>query len=508
MSNSFIFFGCWNNINCEKEAIYRDVVLNCIKEFEPYTKKMFIAGDNWYNTIINYDEKKGDKKSKESKEGKESKESKESKEGKEEFSYKYYLVDTLVSGYHILYTMNKDIYVCVGNHDEASSNKKYPDCMIKTQKHYINKLKKYIDGKARELEKVRNSSQEEADLLQGTEGDYANKMIADLLDSALPSIEQLEPLDDDTENSIKLYSDTKIGVYEDAYSSYIVIIINTNILSPDYLEAVRKKIGETKTKSSNQNKVIFVMGHIPLFYDKHKKEKVAKSKDKDVEKAKDTPQAVPKPPKKEKEPDEKGEDITKLKKGTLGEDKSSELIDSLYDILAENKCIYLCADCHNFNIMSIEKGDDKCVIQITSGTGGADPDIIKDLKNKKVAQLSEYEITYYSINSYGYCKIAVEDSGSGGVVVVSYNKIIAADCNNKSIDELYVYSVKNNKIEYRKTEKEKIKNTIILNASKNRDYYCNRVAKYNTSKEVNVKESNIIKSEDSDKGICYEKKGK
>ena len=51
MSNSFIFFGCWNNINCEKEAIYRDVVLNCIKEFEPYTKKMFIAGDNWYNTL-------------------------------------------------------------------------------------------------------------------------------------------------------------------------------------------------------------------------------------------------------------------------------------------------------------------------------------------------------------------------------------------------------------------------------------------------------------------------
>jgi hypothetical protein len=169
--------------------------------------------------------------------------------------------------------------------------------------------------------------------------------------------------------------------------------------------------------------------------------------------------------------------------------------------------------------MSIEKGDDKCVIQITSGTGGADPDIIKDLKNKKVVQLSEYKITYYSINSYGYCKIAVEDSGgsggssgssgsSGSGVVVSYNKIIAADCNNKSIDELYVYSVKNNKIEYRKTEKEKIKNTIILNASNNRDYYCNRVDRYNTSKDVRGRESNVIKSEDPNKGVCYKKKGK
>ena len=124
MNNSFIFFGCWNNINCEKEAIYRDVVLNCIKEFEPSTKKMFIAGDNWYNTLIKNEESK-----------------------EKETSYKYYLVDTLVSGYHILYTMNKDIYICVGNHDEASSNKEYPDCMIKTQKYYINKLKKYIDGK-------------------------------------------------------------------------------------------------------------------------------------------------------------------------------------------------------------------------------------------------------------------------------------------------------------------------------------------------------------------------
>ena len=185
--------------------------------------------------------------------------------------------------------------------------------------------------------------------------------------------------------------------------------------------------------------------------------------------------------------------------------------------MAEHKCIYLCADCHNFNIMSIEKGDDKCVIQITSGTGGADPDIIKDLKNKKVVQLSEYKITYYSINSYGYCKIAVEDSGSGSgggggggssSVVVSYNKIIAADCNNKSIDELYVYSVKNNKIEYRKTEKEKIKNAIILNASNNRDYYCNRVDRYNTSKDVRGRESNVIKSQDPNKGVCYKKKGK
>jgi len=494
MNNSFIFFGCWNNINCEKEAIYRDVVLNCIKKFEPSTKKMFIAGDNWYNTLI------------ENKESIDASKATKAASAKNEPSYKYYLVDTLVSGYHILYKMKKDIYICVGNHDEASSSEANPNCMINTQKHYIKKLKKYIDDITEDFEKVKDSSQEVTDLLQKTEAGYENKMIIDLLDKGLPYIEELESSDDDLDNCIKLYSDKNIGVYEDAYSSYIVIIINTNLLSYDYLKSVEKKIIEKKMKSVNQNKCIFVMGHIPLFYDKHKKGKVDK-KPKETEAVKlSKKEKEPKETeavklsKKEKVPKDE-EDITKLKKGTFGEEKSSELIDSLYDILAVNKCIYLCADCHNFNIMSIKKGDDKCVIQITSGTGGADPDIIIDLKDKKVVDISEYKITYYSINSYGYCKIVVEDGGS---VVVSYNKIIAADNNNKSIDELYVYSVKNNEIEC--FDKEKIKNAIILNATNSKYTYCSRVDKYKASTDVMGRESNVIKSKPPNNGVCYKKK--
>lgn len=494
MNNSFIFFGCWNNINCDKEAIYRDVVLNCIKEFEPNISNMFIAGDNWYNTLL------------------------KNKENKEE-SYKYYLVDTLVSGYHILYTMNKNIYICVGNHDEASSNQKNPDCMINTQKHYINKLKNYIEGKTKSLENVKNSSQEAATSLKGSESDYTNMMIIDLLGESLPSIEQLETKEY-PDNVIKLYADTNIGVYEDASSSYIVIIINTNILSPNYLKSVKKKIEAIKKKSGNQNKLIFVMGHIPLFYDKHKKDKASKEKDKDTAgkegkegKEGTVTMGALETPKKEKESKEKdtekgkkGEDITKLKKGTFVFDDSGnslELIDSLYDILADNNCIYLCADCHNFNIMKIQKGD-KCVIQITSGTGGADPDIIKDLSDKIDITISEYNITYYSINSYGYSKIVVE----GDSIVVSYNKLIAADSNNKSIDELYVYSVKNNDIEYSLSDKEKIKKGIISNATNNKDYYCGRVARYSTSKDEQGRETNVIKSVEQSKGVCYKKKGK
>jgi hypothetical protein len=476
MSNSFIFFGCWNNINCDKEAIYRDVVLNCIKQFEPDINNMFIAGDNWYNTLI------------------------KNKENKEE-SYKYYLVDTLVSGYHILYSMNKNTYICVGNHDEVEDNdaNKNPKCMIKTQKYYINKLKKYIDDKTRDLGIVRTSQHEDAMLLRGTDTDtdYAEKTIKEFLNETLPSIEDLDDTDA-TNNVIKLYADKNIGVYENdsaPYIPYIVIIINTNILSEDYLDTVSKKIEGAKTK--NANKKIFVMGHIPLFYDKHKKDKSAKAAKEKEKEGTGT----------EKVKEEIEEDITKLKKGVFGE--SSVLIDKLYDILAEHNCIYLCADCHNFNIMKIKKGN-KSVIQITSGTGGADPDIIKDLKQKKEVQLSDYDISYYSINSYGYCNITVEP-GSGGSVIVSYKKIIAADCNNKSIDELYVYNIKDNDIEYDRsalTEKEKIKEVILGKAKNNKEFYCGRVAQYSRADNKEGREKNVIKSSNPEKTVCYIKKGK
>lgn len=52
ITHSFIFFGCWNNINCNKDYIYRDIVLNSIREFENDIQDVFIAGDNWYSTLI------------------------------------------------------------------------------------------------------------------------------------------------------------------------------------------------------------------------------------------------------------------------------------------------------------------------------------------------------------------------------------------------------------------------------------------------------------------------
>ena len=55
--NTFLFFGCWNNINCKEDNfLYRDIVLYSIKELEKPVDTLYIAGDNWYNFITNNNE--------------------------------------------------------------------------------------------------------------------------------------------------------------------------------------------------------------------------------------------------------------------------------------------------------------------------------------------------------------------------------------------------------------------------------------------------------------------
>jgi hypothetical protein len=99
------------------------------------------------------------------------------------------------------------------------------------------------------------------------------------------------------------------------------------------------------------------------------------------------------------------------------------LIAKLYDILVDNNIIYLCADTHNFSIMKIEhKG--KVLIQITAGTGGADPDLITGefVKKPTIVSDNEYTITAYALNSYGYVRIEI----LGKHINVSYKQIITS----------------------------------------------------------------------------------
>ena len=134
--SKLIFFGCWNNINCDNEYIYRNIVLDYIGKNEKDIKQIYLAGDNWYTNKKNIDGKK----------------------------FKLYLTEVLRTGYEKLYGMNKDIYIAVGNHDIDSDikskaseqsttnsprqvsptnpiNNLKKDCNINTQKYYLKQIK-------------------------------------------------------------------------------------------------------------------------------------------------------------------------------------------------------------------------------------------------------------------------------------------------------------------------------------------------------------------------------
>ena len=229
--SKFIFFGCWNNINCKNEYIYRNIVLDNIDKNETDIKHIYLAGDNWYSN-----KKKINKK-----------------------DFKLYFTEILRTGYEKLYGMSKEIYIAVGNHDVVSDTTEdilKKECSINTQKYYLQQIK--------EAEKV----------------------------ISVPTLELLrdkrEELKEDrlcTDNGIYIYVDN-IGVRYN--KDNIIIIINTNKLYDilqegyQYLEDVRRKIeevkGEQRTRRSGGNgsgssEQIFVMGHIPLF--SFKKDKIA-----------------------------------------------------------------------------------------------------------------------------------------------------------------------------------------------------------------------------------------
>ena len=340
--SQFIFFGCWNNINCKSEYIYRNIVLDYISNNETNVKQIYIAGDNWYTNKKSINDKE----------------------------YKLYITDILHTGYDKLYRMNKEIYIAVGNHDvdsdsDKDKNELKKNCNINTQKYYLKKIK-----------------------------EAANNMIV------APTLEDLKEIQDTKlneetlcEQGVYIYVDN-IGVRYN--KNNIVIIINTNIFynleeGKKYLKKIESVINQVikaqAIKKSNEQ--IFVMGHIPLFT--YKKDDISIH------------------------------DINK-------EDYSYRiLIFKFFDILVENNIIYLCADTHNFSIMKIKNTDnDKTLIQITAGTGGADPDLIKgdfSLKPYK-KDIENYSIEAYALNPYGYVSINIEDIYNAKNIDVCYTQVI------------------------------------------------------------------------------------
>jgi len=438
MCDNFLYFGCWNNINCEKpnEPLYRDIILEYIKDNENTKMPIFIAGDNWYATTF--------------------------KDNVTGTNIKYYLKDILISGYYKVYEMENPKYIAVGNHDEEIDSEEQVElkknCMINTQKYYINKIKQEIKDK------------------QGSFKSSSNEKKS-IFEESVVTLENVKYALDD----INIFDGEKIGIIYN--KKYIMIIINTNnfysktsdekINSFKYLENIKVKIEEI---SFTVNQPIFVMGHVPLF--------------------------------------------TKKKSNNGGEiikDIDYNIINDFYDILCDNECIYLCADTHNFSIMNIIKKD-KSLIQITTGTGGANPDNIEPQNQDKYNEFSfnmnefgEYKIKYFCINSFGYSVINVNSKKD---ISICYKNIITID---NVPGSFYTYNIYKCFIEYEKSlvqiENSEIVNyniKNILSKVKDIDYkknICSILTPGNIEdiKKMVVKNANVPDMKDV---YCYQKKKK
>lgn len=443
--SDFIFFGCWNNIDCDKEYIYRDIVLDYIHKNESIIRQLYIAGDNWYTN-----KKKINKK-----------------------NFKVYLTDILMRGYDKLYAMKKEIYIAVGNHDEdKDSNITNPklqnDCNINTQKYYLKQIK---------------------DRAAGLTGAIAEPSL-----DALYNIAKEGKLTDNylCKNGVYIYVEN-IGIRYN--NGNIVIIINTNKFDNYdeglvYLQSIMLVIDQVKEAQMNNesNEQIFVMGHIPLFSFKK---------------------------------DKKGDDEIKVQDIDKNDHKFRRIILELFNILVDHNIIYICADTHNFSIQRIKcnNDDNRVLIQITAGSGGADPDLLSVeyiniptvIKIKDNINSNKFEIIAYALNSYGYVKIKTNHDN----IEVCYKQIIkdATDETDKYIfnmgsgsnaSQARSISTKINEITYQINRgdkvigvKEYINPDVIMNIYKNTEI-CNKNEK---------QKYGYITSLDR-KTACYMKKGK
>jgi len=396
--SKFIFFGCWNNINCDSEFMYRDIVLDYIKKNESDVKQLYIAGDNWYTNKKTINEKE----------------------------LKLYITEVLRTGYDKLYSMGKDIHIAVGNHDIDSNisvgkklgsaksprnakSPRIPQIPESASSLRIPEIPRSASspqsvsssGSASSSQGVNTRKELKKDCNINTQKYYLRKIKNGTKKFETPTLESLREMKDTELSEVALHNQgiyiyvENIGVCDN--NDYIVIIINTNKFDDFdegmlYLEEIREVI--KRVKGSESGKQIFVMGHIPLFTNKKNKLSI--------------------------------HEITKK------DSRFKEITYKLFDILTEHNIIYLCADTHNFSIMKITHNG-KVLIQITAGTGGADPDIIdenpKTEKTEKTENVKDgYEITAYSINSYGYVSINI----SKGQIDVCYTQVIKAPLPEKS----------------------------------------------------------------------------
>ena len=409
--NSFILVGCWNNIDCNKKAlntpIFRDIVINEINK--EYNKLVIVAGDNWY--------------------------SQQYSEG--EYTYKYYPIHVLRSGYELLLKNKKKFYdIILGNHDEANDkisdinfNTIKKDCMLKIQKYVINNIvnnKSFITVPS--LEEIKNISTDNFEI--------NNVHLLSCIDK--PEIKELN------NNVYTLYINTNLF---DNYTYKLKNIDKSNTITTkimlSYVENIKKLL------LIYAPKLLFVVGHNPLIA--YKKSKYHKLSD------------------------------------IYEDEDNSYIMNILIETLNNYKTIYLCADVHNFNIAKLNTN----LGTVIAGTGGGNPDLEKEegnlnlLKspNKKLLNITDH----YVYNAYGYAKIKYDKNYN---VYVTYKQLFNAYKDIKFENKLISKRIKNYNFVFKNTENEwkleKLPNTI-----------SSRKINLDIPKLVNYKKQmcNIIKSD-------------
>ncbi len=255
-SNDFIFFGCWNNINCSKKEkiLNRNVVLALLKKLYS-DRPIILAGDNWYSH--NKKKKKILKTLSQELIKRKSNLSLIIKKNTKTYSssidslsidsnVKFYPLYVLETGYRKLFEISKNIDIILGNHDINSKNlDNFYDlnkcdqlgCMIKVQNDIIRKI---------------------------LSGDTINKQINDT--QPIKNIYHY--------NDIHLYVckpeiiQKKTGIY--------FLYLNTNIFEAKNVESIneyRELVSEKLESIDNKIKLLFIVAHHPFFGLKKKKEK-------------------------------------------------------------------------------------------------------------------------------------------------------------------------------------------------------------------------------------------
>ena len=136
-NTSFIFFGCWNNINCSKneKTLNRNVVLELLKNLYS-NMPIVLAGDNWYSQKIKLPKLLQSANASTS-------------EYKKIGKFKFYPLYVLKTGYKKLFEISKKIDIVLGNHDinPDKLNDFYDlnqcdqlGCMVKVQTDIISKM--------------------------------------------------------------------------------------------------------------------------------------------------------------------------------------------------------------------------------------------------------------------------------------------------------------------------------------------------------------------------------